>query len=244
MPNQEIIERFRNHGIDIDNYGAKSRVPEKLSQTDPETLWLVVEDFSEGKPIGMQSPNEKAHQLTLSYALFNAYENDELTITQEDIDRAAERAKSTMERMVKGSYSKADTPKTDDGDSSSETGSKPTKSRKRSKTLMPNVKAVVQDNTNAETDDLIELIQKREPQAAENTIRAYISKARKELGLATGKRGRKPSKLYPTIKSTVQDNPDATVDEVGEVVSKALDKEINPNTLLAYYNKARKELDL
>lgn len=243
MPNQEIIERFRNHGIDIDNFGAKSRVPEKLSQTDPETLWLVVEDFSEGKPIGMDSPNEKAHQLTLSYALFNAYESDSLTITQDDIDRAAERASGTMERMVKGSSTKADDAPVENDNGSIAAADAP-KKRKRSKTLMPNVEAVVKDNPDADTDELIELIQKREPNSAENTIRSYISKARTELGLSTGKRGRKPSKLYPTIKTTVQDNPDASVDEVGKLAESTLGKDINPNTLLAYYNKAHKELDL
>jgi hypothetical protein len=242
MANQEIVERFRNHGIDVQADMSLARVPAQLKEADPETLWLVLEDFTDNKPIGLNSPNENMHQLTLSYALVDAFENDRQVITQDDVDRAFERAAKFSESMVRGSSKKPDEPKDDETVSGSENVQKPAQKRKRSKTLMPNVKAVVSDNPKAETDELIELIQKREPNAKEGTIRAYISNARKELGLSTGKRGRKPSNLYPSIKTMVQDNPDATADEIVERAVNEID--CKPNTARAYYSKAKKELGL
>lgn len=172
---QELIERFRNHGIDIQAHDPVSRIPSQLRETDPETLWLVLEDFSNGQPIGMDSPNEKMHQLTLSYTLVDALENDRESITQDDVDRAFQKAADMAESMVKGSSTKAD----DEPADNAPVASQSRKARKKKDPdLAPFIRRTVEENPDATTDELIEMIQAVKTGPAVSTIRVYISKAR------------------------------------------------------------------
>lgn len=247
MAKQEIVETFRNHGVNIQADQSSTFLIRELRDTDPETLWLILEDFTDNKPIGMDSPNEKMHRLTLSYALVDAFENDRDSITQDDITAAHERAAKTAETMIRGSSTKPDPELVSEtgGDinTDTQTAQKPRKKSKRIKGLKEMVFSLVEDNPKAQSAEIVDMVQEREPAAKDGTIKVYYSQARKSLGLPTiGKRGRKSSGLYGSIKKLVQDNPDASKDEITEQAQKELDA--NPNTVAVYYGKARKELGL
>jgi hypothetical protein len=247
MPNQEIIERFRNHGVDIQADQSSTHLIRELRDTDPETLWLMVEDFSDNKPIGMNSPNEKMHRLTLSYALVDAFENDRDSIAQDNIDAAFERAAKTAESLKRGSSTLADADLVSEtgGDTTTsvQSSQKPKTKGKRDTGLKPLIFSLVEDNPKAQAVEIVDMVQAKKPKAKDGTIKVYYSQARKSLGLPNiGKRGRKSSGLYGSIKKMVQDSPDASKEAITEQAVKELDA--NPNTVAVYYGKAHKELGI
>ena len=244
MEKQEMVEIFRNHGINIQANDSEARLAEELAGENPDALWPMLEEFTQGKPIGMDSPNEMMHTLTLRGALVNAFKECRDTITQEDVDAARDRAAKTANMLRRNGATRTDDPdyntvENEDG----ETVAKP-KKRKRDTTLMPLIERTVEDNAEKANEDILAMVMKERPNAKENTVRAYISKARSNLGLKVkgAKRGRKSSGIYEKIKGMIEDNPDTPRKEMIERIVNELDAK--EGTAQAYYSKAKKELGL
>lgn len=244
MERQEIVEIFRNHGIDIRENDASPRLAEALSSESPDTLWPLLEDFTHGKPIGMDCPNELMHSLTLRGALVKAFEENRDTITQEHIDAAREKYAKTANILRKNGATRTDDPVRETvEDENGELVAKPQK-RKRDTTLMPLIERLVQEHAQKPNEDILSMVMEKRPAAKENTVRAYISKARGNLGLKSkgAKRGRANSGIYDKIKTLIQDNPETPRKEMIERIVNELDAK--EGTAQAYYSKAKKELGL
>lgn len=241
MATQEIVEVFRNHNIDIELGQSSTTLVRALRETDPETLWIVLEEFSNGEPIGMDCPNERMHILTLSYALVDVFENNKESVTQNDIDAARQRATKTAEALSTGSSTRPDEEATVDPVSNDAPAQAKKPKRKRDAGLRPMVESMLADNPKATPADVINAVLEQKPSAKESTIRVYYSQARKALNLpSSGKRGRKSSGLYPAILKMVRDNPEVSKEKVITMATKKFDAK--ENTALAYISKARKEI--
>lgn len=241
MPRQEIIEIFRNHGINITAEDTSGKLVGELKTQTPDSLWPLVEDFSNGKPIGLNGCNELMHSLTLQYALVEAFSNDRDSITQADIDTAQERAAKLAESMSRGSSTRDDAAVEPIYDDEGEEVAAPVK-RKRDPGLYPMILSLVEENMKATPDEILTMVRKSKPNVNESTVKVYYSKARSELNLPKiGKRGRKGSGIYGKIKTLIEANPDA---ERAEMIERILAEVTKPDgspvpvgTAQAYYSK-------
>lgn len=245
MEKQELVERFRNYGIDLQPNDGAIRLSHALADEASDTLWPILEEFTDGATIGMDCANEMMHTLTLRGALVKAFEDGKDTITQDDIDAARERAAKTADGLRRNGSTRTDEPSTenaaDDAENASSTVSKP--KRKKRKNLMPMIESLVEDNPKATPNEIYEMVAKRVPDANESTVKVYYSKARTNLNLPSiGKRGRKSSGIYGKIKAMVQDNPDTDRATIIDRIINELDTKTG--TAQAYYSKAKKELGL
>ena len=245
MEKQELVERFRNYGVDIQATDGAIKLARALSDETPDTLWPMLEEFTNGQTIGMDCANETMHSLTLRGALVKAFESGQDTITQEDINAARERAAKTADSLRQNGSTRTDEPSTendaDDAENASSTVSKP--KRKKRKNLMPMIESLVEQNPKASPTEVYEMVAKRVPDANESTVKVYYSKARTNLNLPKiGKRGRKSSGIYDKIKAMVQDNPDTDRATIIDRIINELDTKTG--TAQAYYSKAKKELGL
>jgi len=243
MATQNIVEIFRNYNIDIQIDQSSTYLIRALSEIDVSTLWVILEEFTQGQAIGMQSPNETMHRRTLCYTLIDIFENDKETISQEDVDMAYNRAAKISETLAEGSSTRPDEVENNSEEADMSNGAQraPAVSRKRDKGLMPLIKSLVADNPKATSAEIVEMVMKQKPNAKENTVKVYYSQARKALELPSiGKRGRKPSGLYAAVKKVVQKNPDADKNDIVSEVQKEHDAK--KNTINVYIGKALKEL--
>lgn len=235
MVQQSIVETFRNHGIDIDNGDSSQKLVQALKKETPDSLWPLVEDFSKGKPIGLNGCNELMHSYTLQYALVAAFKDDRDYITQADIDTAQERASNLAESMSRGSSTRDDDAVEPTLDDNGDEVAAPVK-RKRDPGLYPMILSLVEENLKATPDEILAMVQKSKPSANESTVKVYYSKARGELNLPKiGKRGRKGSGIYGKIKTLIEANPDVPRAEMVERIVNELGAKVG--TAQAYYSK-------
>lgn len=243
MSKQEVVEKFRNHGINVDIEDSATDALQALKDHNPDTLWPVLEDFTNG-PIGLNFANEAMHTYTLSYALVNAFEQGKDSITQEDVDDAFDKAAKLADSLAPNGSTRADPDgEAVEGEQNGEAVTRTVK-RKKDNTLMPLIESIVQDNAKESNEAILSMVLEQRPNAKENTVRAYISKARSNLGLKVkgGKRGRKSSGIYEKIRDMIKANADMPRAELIEKIVNELDAK--PGTAQAYYSKAKKELNL
>lgn len=236
MARQEIIETFRNHGINITIDDSTQKLVQALKEETPDSLWPLVEDFSNGQPIGLIGCNELMHNYTLQYALVQAFKDDRDSITQADIDTAQDRAAKLAESMSKGSSTRADdAPEPPTFDDNGDTVAAPVK-RKRDPGLYPLILSLVENNMKASPDEILTMVRETKPHVNESTAKVYYSKARGELNLPKiGKRGRKGTGIYGEIKQLIEANPDTPRAEMIERIVNQLGAKVG--TAQAYYSK-------
>jgi len=246
MEKQELVERFRNYNVDIEATDSGIKLAQMLADETPDALWPMLEEFTKGKPIGMDCANEMMHSLTLRGALVKAFESGQDTITQEDIDVARERAAKTADSLSRNGSTRTDTPtvENDDDEAPASTGTTVSKpKRKKRLNLLPTIESLVEQNPKASPDEIYQMVLKREPTANESTVKVYYSKARNNLNLPKiGKRGRANSGIYDKIKAMVKANPETERAELIERIVNELGAKTG--TAQAYYSKAKGELGL
>lgn len=241
MPNQEIVEIFRNHGVNITADDTSMKLVKVLKEENPATLWPMLEEFTDNKPIGLDGCNETMHHYTLQYALVRAFEQDRTSITQEDVDAARQDAAKLAESLSTGSSTRPDAAIENDADNDAGTIAKPTKTRKRDASLYPLILSLVENNMKAKPDEILTMVKESKPDVNESTAKVYYSKARNELNLPKiGKRGRKGSGIYGKIKALIEANPNVERSEMIDRIVTELGAKVG--TAQAYYSKAMKEL--
>jgi len=243
MPSQEIVEIFRNHGVNITANDKSTKLVRVLKEENPASLWPILEEFTNNKPIGLDGCNERMHHYTLQYALVRAFEQDRTSITQEDIDAARQDAAKLAESLSTGSSIRADTVVENDDTDNTENTTKVAKTRKRDASLYPLILSLVESNMKATPNEILDMVKKSKPDVNESTAKVYYSKARNEFNLPKiGRRGRKNSGIYDKIKALIETNPAADRAEMIERIVNELGAKTG--TAQAYYSKAMKELSL
>lgn len=241
MPNQEIVEIFRNHGVNITADDTSMKLVKVLKEENPATLWPMLEEFTDNKPIGLDGCNETMHHYTLQYALVRAFEQDRTSITQEDVDAACQDAAKLAESLSTGSSTREDIAESNVENDDSEHSTKPKKTRKKNPNLYPMILSMVENNMNATPDEILEMVKERDNSVNDSTVKVYYSKARNELNLPKiGKRGRKGSGIYGKIKALIEANPNVERSEMIDRIVTELGAKVG--TAQAYYSKATKEL--
>jgi len=243
MPSQEIVEIFRNHGVNITADDSSMKLVKALKEENPATLWPMLEEFTNNKPIGLDGCNETMHHYTLQYALVRAFEQNRDSITQDDLDAAREDAAKLAESLSHGSSTRDDEIVQNDSENEDNQSNvaKPKKTRKRNRNLYPMILSLVEDNMKATPNEILEMVKERDPAANDSTVKVYYSKARNELNLPKiGKRGRKGSGIYDKIKALIEANPNVERAEMIERIVNELGAKVG--TAQAYYSKAMKEL--
>lgn len=227
-PISSILEDF---GL---NTASKIRLAEELSQMHDGELQSIIQSFS-GTTIPTHD-NGKVNSLTMRYAVVNAFESGADGINDEDMENALARAVSFAERS--GTFSiNVDSVDSVEG---SENDSEPSK-RTRNPKLYPTIERLVQASPDATKEQITEQVLEIFPGTVEGTIVMYYYKARKDQGLKNnGKRGRKASKVYPTVLELVKANPGM---DRKELIELAVAEGVNESTANVYVGKALKELE-
>ena len=240
MATQEIIETFRNHGVQVEEDASSTQLVWLLREIGYESLWPIVEDFY-GSTVDVVFVNKKMATLTTNYVLVDVFENNKTAIVMEDIEAAKVRATKIAESMWVGSSTRTDQElaETATGSDSSEDSGAST--RKHDRGLKPLIESLVESNPKAKAAQIIEMVHESKPEAKDATIKVYYSQARNSLGLPSlGRRGRKSSGLYPAILKMVRDNPEISKDEVFTVASEKFGAK--ESTVNIYFGKAQKEV--
>lgn len=212
-----------------------SRLSHSLTDLHFGELQSIVETISNGAELPVHE-NERVNNMTLRYAIVEAFRNGRDAVTEDDLKQAQERALGTAEKLgtfrisVMAEEANPETP---------ENASDEPK-RRRNANNYPSVKRMVESSPDAEKDEIVERAVK-ELGVRENTAMQYFYKARRELGLKTGKKGKKASDLFPTMLDLVRQNRDSLDRE--QIVDMAVDKGIKKGTAVAYYYKAIKTLN-
>lgn len=226
---------FEDFGLSATN---RIRLAEELSLLHDGELQSIVQSFS-----SVDIPvydNEKVNNLTKRYALIRAFETGAESITEEDMTWAHEKASAFA--MKHGTFSVKSDAITENSEVStaSQNDSTPSK-RTRNPKLYPAIKRLVRASSEASKETITEQVEELFPGTVEGTIVMYYYKARKELGLKNaGKRGRKASKVYPTVLELVKTNLKL---ERKELVELAVASGVNESTANVYVGKAMKELE-
>lgn len=229
----ETIEIFRNHGVELSNPSAYNELAEKLGELPNDELFNILEDFTGDETIGIKG-DETLQSLTLSRALVEAFTKGKDSITQADIDAAQERAQKVAEGLS------GKTAESDKIESEAVTET-PKPKRKRTGKLKPAIKKCVEDNPDAQSDEVVTMMTEQDSEVNPVTARMYYYQVRKELGLPTiGKRGRKPADTFDNLKSMLKDNLDKPKSDMVEKFVKEFG--VTEGTASSYYSKAKTEL--
>lgn len=243
-PQFELIERFRNFGMDINHGDNRSDVVASINAMDEGDLWLIFDDLKVSGSVGF-SANGRIRKTTLAYIFTNLFETGSMTVDQAMVDVAVEKATNLCESLFGKAFANADPGQTIDADDDNDDSTQ-TVTRKRDPNLFPRIKRWVRDNPDASVEDAVSSLSDTNPNTAESTLRNYVYKARKELGMkSNGKRGRKKTDTFDrvrvvTVEMREQNSDVSVVDIAAEVCSRHPD--IAEGTAKVYIYKALKEM--
>jgi len=217
---------------------SRIRLAEELAELHDGELDAILKSFG-----ALNIPthdSDRVNILTKRYAVVRAFENGSESVSDADMEWAQEKALVLVKKNGSGSGSTTgpieDTPTSTKASDSPDSAPK----RKRNPKLYPAIKRLVQASPDASKETIAEQVLEQYPGTVEGTIVMYYYKARKELGLKNnGKRGRKPSKVYPNVLAMVKANSDK---ERKELVAMAVESGVNESTANVYVGKALKEL--
>lgn len=212
-----------------------SRLSHSLTDLHVGELRAIVESVCNGVEIPVHE-NERVNSMTMRYALVDAFREGRENINGNDLSLAQEKALNTAKKN--GALNKSTLGGVSTLDDPSEDSEKPRK--KRNPNTYPTIKRMVEGNPEASKD---EIVAKAMDQlvVTEGTAGQYYSKARRELGLSTGQRGRKASNLFPTMLELVREHHETSDRET--IIEMAVEQGIKQGTAVAYYYKALKTIE-
>jgi len=213
-------ELFEQNGL---NAVTSEDAMDALNELDVVELWDLAESLIEDNGGIESTGDEDTDCLVLRAALLDALENGSEALTQEDFDRARERAVALSE----DEDGEADTVEASAEDEDSG--------------------ASVEDTPEADEDAEAATVEASDEDSGEDVdSEADTVEASADGEPATPKRrGRRPSSAaLAHVKAIVSDNPELVKDEVVEQAMNTDGVDVSESTLVLYFYKARTELGL
>ncbi len=218
------------------NTSSLIRLPHSLADLHLGELKAIVESITDADiPV---HDNDRVNSMTMRYAIVDAFKDGRDVISNYDLSLAQQKAINTAQKngSLNGASSLGGVSTLSE---TSETASNAPK-RTRNRNTYPSIKRLVENAPEASKDEIVEQAIEQ-LNVSDTTAVQYFYKARRELGMGTGKRGRKGSNLFPAMLELVREHGDTH--DRDDIVQMAIDKGIKAGTATAYYYKAVKTLE-
>jgi len=231
----QVIENFKKGGIKITPDTTSLDLAEKLGTADVSKLKRIITLFCEGGAPDVEG-DDFVQSLTYSNALISAFEFEDSSITEDDIQTAHQKALDALEGMV--SY-KAVSAEEDEALEEALQGEEAEEAEAGGeRTAKQIVEELIHANPDATAPEIVQMVRDDHNWVSRHTARMYFYNIRRKLGWGTnGKRGRPSNDTTKRVAVIVANNMDRPKAEVTKLISDELG--LAQSTADQYYSNAK-----